>query len=82
MSVDTINIYKVLNNNTDIKNDNECSICLELINKKDRQTMVCGHKFHKNCIKTWINIKNICPLCRYEYEPFYKCFDCFHAINV
>ena len=70
MNIDTINLY----NDNDITN-NECPICLDILIKKDTQIMACSHKFHKKCIKTWVSIKNICPLCRYEYNPYYKCYD-------
>ena len=27
-------------------NDNDCPICLEVINKNDSMTILCNHKFH------------------------------------
>ncbi len=45
----------------------ECPICLE---QQFSQNIVkisdCNHKFHINCIKTWITTHNNeqCPLCR------------------
>lgn len=53
-------------------NDNEydnCSICLELNNKKSTK-LNCGHIYHKKCIKEWIkttrnqNLEINCPLCK------------------
>lgn len=51
---------------------NICSICLEefLIagspefNKNMTETFVCGHIFHQECVKNWLNISNICPVCK------------------
>lgn len=24
----------------------------------------CGHEFHTNCIKQWLTLKNLCPICK------------------
>lgn len=65
--------------------DKNCCICLEEITKIDKYTLNsnnrdlnskylfsnngCGHSFHKECIKNWINeIDFTCPLCRHEYN--------------
>ena len=41
--------------------NDECCIChcsnIDFITK-------CNHKMHLNCLNTWLNIKNTCPLCR------------------
>lgn len=41
----------------------ECSICLEVGNKKFVKTN-CGHIFHKSCIDEWNLRSNNCPMCR------------------
>lgn len=41
--------------------DNECCICLELINDVNVAITECGHKFHTSCL---LKCKNGCPLCR------------------
>ena len=52
-----------------------CTICLEPITLKcDVSTTSCGHLFHTNCIKDWLNTdkwvnvtkgtKKSCPQCR------------------
>merc|ERR1711978_820511 len=42
-----------------------CSICLEPISEntpmKDLDN--CEHKFHLQCIKQWVKVKNTCPTC-------------------
>jgi hypothetical protein len=45
-------------------NNNECSICLENIDKKHITLEKCGHKFHKKCLFKWLHIKPFCPYCR------------------
>ena len=80
----------LLNNSIKLKNTNQipkltCSICLEEMGLKDCvKSKVCGHKFHRNCITKWVQLRNNCPICRtvikktfniYEmkYKGFYKC---------
>uniref|UniRef100_A0A0D9WD63 RING-type E3 ubiquitin transferase n=2 Tax=Leersia perrieri TaxID=77586 RepID=A0A0D9WD63_9ORYZ len=46
--------------------DNErCVICLEEYKHEDSLgRLKCGHGFHGNCIKKWLQVKNICPVCK------------------
>ena len=59
-------IFKI---NYDNLNDNNCSICLDKL-EKNIGMLECKHTFHKNCIKPWIenNLKiygiSTCPICR------------------
>ena len=63
---------KIISNNSIIlKFDNDdddeiiCSICLEKINDKcNNLKLKCAHIFHNDCINTWLNTNNKCPLCR------------------
>ena len=42
-----------------------CTICLEdYILGENLILCPCGHCYHKRCIKGWLRIKNICPLCK------------------
>tara|TARA_X000000368_G_scaffold340480_1_gene278737 strand:+ start:43 stop:732 length:690 start_codon:yes stop_codon:yes gene_type:complete len=41
-----------------------CSICLDNISNLDVKELYCNHKFHRNCINTWLQDNNTCPLCR------------------
>ena len=57
-------------------NTHECSICLESLDKSNKnKTTICNHTFHKECIDLWLQHKNICPLCRYQFNVIYKCKD-------
>ena len=56
-------------NNTNIKNNEVCIICLEKIDFKERHFLHCGHFFHCCCINKWINMdKNKCPTCKQDIE--------------
>jgi hypothetical protein len=46
----------------------DCAICLSIINKKKRVTLKCQHQFHKECLKTWFQIENSCPVCKQSAE--------------
>lgn len=41
-----------------------CCICTLSFNIKDVSTLKCGHTFHNDCIKRWINSSKTCPNCR------------------
>lgn len=53
-----------------LESEEACSVCLGSIQDGISLEMICKHKFHKNCITTWIDTNNFsCPVCR-------KSFDC------
>jgi hypothetical protein len=56
-------------------NENECPICLDNLNINETKILPCKHKFHKLCVNTWLQRKNICPLCRFPLSTNYKCID-------
>ncbi|XP_049366955.1 E3 ubiquitin ligase BIG BROTHER-related-like [Solanum verrucosum] len=42
-----------------------CSICLDDYYDKEKLTEIsCGHIYHFDCIREWIKLKNICPICK------------------
>ncbi|KAK8586258.1 hypothetical protein V6N13_130778 [Hibiscus sabdariffa] len=42
-----------------------CSICREeYADGDDTGILDCGHDFHTNCIKQWLMLKNLCPICK------------------
>ena len=59
--------FPMINNYTEKSNEKivleKCIICLDVINN-DKQPLLCGHNFHKNCIDNWKSEKNTCPCCR------------------
>ena len=61
-----------------IPDDTTCAICIEEINKDNKNQKICqlqcGHFFHQDCISPWVNTileesnSITCPLCRLELE--------------
>ena len=43
-----------------------CSICLEEYSEGQTLASVptCEHSFHEDCLKQWLDCREICPLCR------------------
>uniref|UniRef100_A0A7S4PY63 RING-type domain-containing protein n=1 Tax=Alexandrium monilatum TaxID=311494 RepID=A0A7S4PY63_9DINO len=52
--------------------DELCAICIELLDNcgssadsADRRcTLVCGHRYHSDCIRRWLTNSRQCPLCK------------------
>ncbi|CAH2076931.1 unnamed protein product, partial [Thlaspi arvense] len=42
-----------------------CCVCQEeYAEGDDLGTLVCGHEFHTDCVKQWLMLKNLCPICK------------------
>lgn len=42
-----------------------CCICQEdYVTGEDIGILDCGHEFHTRCIKQWLTLKNLCPICK------------------
>ena len=49
--------------------DSNCIICLEQYEIGQRLIILpCDHEYHEQCIKTWLNEKNRCPLCNRQFQ--------------
>ncbi|BAF18246.1 probable E3 ubiquitin-protein ligase ZFP1 [Oryza sativa Japonica Group] len=47
-----------------------CIICQEEYEAKELVgTLGCGHKYHAMCIKGWLMVKNLCPICKTTALP-------------
>ena len=44
-----------------------CTVCCDVIelNKKG-MFMPCGHIYHPDCLKPWLEQANTCPVCRFD----------------
>lgn len=50
-------------------NKKQCPICLVDFNEGDiNGKLPCKHTFHEECIKTWFQDNNSCPICREECD--------------
>mmetsp|Transcript_11911 Transcript_11911/g.22848 ORF Transcript_11911/g.22848 Transcript_11911/m.22848 type:complete len:315 (+) Transcript_11911:478-1422(+) len=60
--------YKPMNDELELTDQSDCSICLTQIEKDNTQVMTtpCNHHFHKDCLTHWMTIKLQCPTCRAE----------------
>lgn len=59
-------VLKVCEEDLDAES-NECTICLEKLNAGESALRIpCGHLFHEDCVRTWLQSNNQCPMCRYE----------------
>ena len=64
-SDDVVILETVKLKSEDIDGEEECSICLENYNNKDNIIKLkCNHQFHFNCINSWIEKNECCPICR------------------
>ena len=54
--------FRSIQRNNAIK-ANECSVCHEQL-MQDVNILPCSHRFHNECIESWITSHNSCPLCR------------------
>ncbi|XP_047334984.1 E3 ubiquitin-protein ligase Praja-2-like [Impatiens glandulifera] len=49
------------------KENLNCAVCKDGIVVDEKVTMLpCNHHYHFECIVPWLNVRNTCPLCRYE----------------
>ncbi|CAK7325488.1 unnamed protein product [Dovyalis caffra] len=48
------------------QDETSCAICLEEYRSTDKVGTIknCGHVYHVDCIKKWLSMKNMCPICK------------------
>lgn len=62
----TMPVVKVTGHDIQEEND-ECTICFDKLAVGDAALRVpCGHLFHEECARKWLETSNQCPVCRYE----------------
>ncbi|KAM0844039.1 hypothetical protein ACQ4PT_057320 [Festuca glaucescens] len=54
----------------------ECAVCKDGVAAGERvKRMPCSHRYHEECIVPWLEVRNSCPLCRFELptdDPRYE----------
>ena len=52
--------------------ENDCLICFEDLDSKDKAILSCKHVIHYSCLQQWIkkrkNVKQLCPICNNDGE--------------
>ncbi|KAG6591930.1 putative E3 ubiquitin-protein ligase HIP1, partial [Cucurbita argyrosperma subsp. sororia] len=43
-----------------------CTICLDTLNDGKIGILDCNHYYHADCLKQWLLVKNVCPICKSE----------------
>ncbi|PNT58825.1 hypothetical protein POPTR_001G373700v4 [Populus trichocarpa] len=44
-----------------------CIICQDDYKSKEKiASLDCGHEYHADCLKKWLRLKNVCPICKSE----------------
>lgn len=56
--------YLASTSKSDSLEDRECAICQEDLAQTKVLSLPCGHLFHKECVKEWLQRKATCPTCR------------------
>ncbi|KAK9688835.1 hypothetical protein RND81_09G014500 [Saponaria officinalis] len=47
------------------QNNDSCIICQDEYEDRDKLgTLECGHEYHAECLKKWLLVKNVCPICK------------------
>jgi len=50
-----------------------CAVCLgDMLVGQIAKQMPCGHTFHDDCLLSWLETSNSCPMCRYDELPSEK----------
>ena len=53
-----------------------CAVCKDKFSMEEKvRKLPCAHYYHDDCILPWLNIRNTCPVCRYELptdDPDYE----------
>ncbi|XP_042479631.1 E3 ubiquitin ligase BIG BROTHER-related-like [Macadamia integrifolia] len=71
------NLASIFLTQDDVKDCNVlCAVCKdEISTKEEAKRLPCSHHYHGDCIIPWLNIRNTCPVCRFELptdDPDYE----------
>lgn len=52
---------------SDEQETDSCTICQdEYKNQEKIGILQCGHEYHEDCLRKWLLVKNVCPICKSE----------------
>ncbi|KAM0686856.1 E3 ubiquitin-protein ligase synoviolin [Conglomerata obtusa] len=57
-------LSKELHRCEDVRSEQTCPICF--VDMEVGKKISCGHIFHLDCLKTWVEGSDVCPICRRE----------------
>ena len=64
--------------------EEECAVCKDGVAAGERvKRMPCSHRYHEECILPWLEVRNSCPLCRFELptdDPRYETWKAGRAV--
>lgn len=67
-AIDAIPTVRVDQESVDNKED--CPVCKEeFVLDEEVMKLDCNHRFHPDCLKRWLAIRNTCPVCRFKLKP-------------
>uniref|UniRef100_A0A0A9E4A8 RING-type E3 ubiquitin transferase n=1 Tax=Arundo donax TaxID=35708 RepID=A0A0A9E4A8_ARUDO len=62
----------------------ECVVCRDGVAAGQRvKRLPCSHRYHEDCIVPWLQVRNSCPLCRFELptdDPEYETWKAGRAV--
>lgn len=60
----------------------QCMVCLENFSEGDElRTLPCFHRFHRECIDTWLGQSFTCPVCKHSLVANHSPADEFHEVD-
>jgi hypothetical protein len=63
----------------------ECAVCKDGVAAGQRvKRLPCSHRYHDECIVPWLQVRNSCPLCRFELptdDPEYETWKAGQTVN-
>jgi hypothetical protein len=48
--------------------EDPCAICTESLAQNSSSLKACGHSFHEDCIRQWLQQSTTCPICRADLQ--------------
>ncbi|KAF7836677.1 putative E3 ubiquitin-protein ligase ZFP1 [Senna tora] len=52
---------------TEDQETDSCIICQDKYKNREKIGILeCGHEYHADCLKKWLHVKNVCPICKSE----------------